>query len=556
MWRGSFYVFSMLVGWAVFGLACAKADDVHLTGKSLTILEIVAFSQNPQAQVTLDEQALKNVAASFALIEAAALEGKPVYGLNVGVGWNKDRPVFTEIDGKRQFDAALLALSRHFNLSSLRAHAGGIGEPMAAEIVRAAMLIRLNQFLTGETGVHPTIVQAYADFLNQNIVPVVPSYGSVGAADITLASHIGLALVGEWFVFYQGEKMPADEALSRAGLIPVQPVGKDFLAILSTNALTVAQASLLVEKTRHYFNVEIAAFALALEAFNGNVAPFMEQVVDLRPYQEMQHAALLVRQALEKSYLWQQDENRRLQDPLSFRTMAYVLGDAWRALNELEQGISLHINASDDNPSAVVGGDSHKLVAPAGSQLDRYRIKSDVVGSVFPTAHFEMLPVAARVEALNVALARLSQSIVMQTIRFENPELTGLSRFLASDQNAGGHAFGAMQKPLVALYAQNRLLAAPVTLDTFAMAGNIEDIGSHAPLAVQNWQKILSNMYAMTSIQLLHVAQAIDLRGEVALGQQTRRLYQSYRAHVPFVADDRIYSGDFAKGIEILENYP
>jgi len=147
---------------------------------------------------------------------------------------------------------------------------------------------------------------------------------------------------------------------------------------------------------------------------------------------------------------------------------------------------------------------------------------------------------------------RLSQAITMQTIRFENPDMTHLPRFLAAETNQG-HAFGAIQKPLVALLAENQQIGAQAPVGSIAMAGNIEDLDSHAPLSAANLGRILDNLYWMSSIQLLHAAQAVDLRKVEDLGAGTKVLFDEYRQEIPFVSEDRIYTKDFSAGYRILK---
>lgn len=547
---GTISCLSIAAALAIVGLTASNALAEHwsIDGQNLTVEQVVGLARDNNAKITLTESADKRIAEGFDLVMEAALQGKAVYGLTVGVGWNKDRPVFAMKDGKRVLDDDLLKLSRAFNSTSLRAHGAGVGEPMAIETVRAGMAIRLNQIATGRTGVQSAVAEMYRQFLEQGITPVVPSRGSVGEADITLASHIGLAMVGEGEVFMNGNRIPAARALTDAGITPLEPVGKDFLSILSTNALTAGQAALLARDTAGYLEKEAVVFGLALEGFNGNVAPFLEATNDLRPFAENTSGAQMVRSALGGSYLWSPSKDRALQDPLSYRTMAYVLGGAEIAMRNLTTALEIQINHSDDNPVVVVGASDDK----ASMQVSQYFIEGEVSGAIYPSAGFEMLPVASRVEALNTALVRLSQAITMQTIRFENPDLTHLSRFLAAETNQG-HAFGAIQKPLVALLAENQHIGAQVPVGSIAMAGNIEDLDSHAPLSVANLGRILDNLYWMSSIQLLHAAQAVDLRKPEQLGTETKALFEDYRRSVPFVATDRIYSNDFSTGYGFLK---
>ncbi|WP_425648114.1 HAL/PAL/TAL family ammonia-lyase [Agrobacterium leguminum] len=548
--NGTIHRLSIVTAFAIAGFAASNARAEHwsIDGQNLTVEQVVGLARDDSAKITLTESAGKRIAEGFDLVMEAALQGKAVYGLTVGVGWNKDRPVFAMKDGKRVLDTDLLKLSRAFNSTSLRAHGAGVGEPMAVEAVRAGMAIRLNQIATGRTGVQSAVAEMYRQFLEQGITPVVPSRGSVGEADITLASHIGLAMVGEGEVFMKGNRIPAARALAEAGIAPLEPVGKDFLSILSTNALTAGQAALLAHDTAGYLEKEAVVFGLALEGFNGNVAPFLATTNELRPFAENTSGALMVRSALDGSYLWSPAKDRALQDPLSYRTMAYVLGGAEIATQDLTRALEIQINHSDDNPGVVAGASDDK----ASGQVSQYFIEGEVSGAIYPSAGFEMLPVASRVEALNTALVRLSQAITMQTIRFENPDLTHLSRFLAAETNQG-HAFGAIQKPLVALLAENQQIGAQAPVGSIAMAGNIEDLDSHAPLSVANLSRILDNLYWMSSIQLLHAAQAVDLRKPGQLGAGTKALFEDYRRNVPFVATDRIYTNDFNEGYRFLK---
>ena len=532
--------------------AAAQAQTIMLNGTDLSSAQVEQVADNPRWIVSIDPLATQRVAASFNIVMGAAAQGMPVYGLTVGVGWNKDRAVSKEAAGHASLDAGLLEASRRFNRMSLRAHGGGLPPDLPDDAVRAAMLVRLNTLLTGHAGAQLAVAQHYQAFLNAEITPIVPARGSVGEADIALSSHIGLAMMGEWEVHYRGRRMPAAEALTAAGIAPLVPVGKDFLAIVSNNALSAARVALLAEEVAAYLDRSTGVFALALQGLDGNVAPFLPEVTELRPFAGMCEAARRIRVALAGSELWQESAKRALQDPLSFRLMAYTLGEAIDALESLRAALAIQLNSSDDNPAVLPG--PWPANGSSGSQIDRYLVTGNATGSILPTGNFDMLPVTTQLERLNLALARLSHAIAMQTIRFENPDVTHLRRFLAGPDNEG-HAFGAIQKPLVALSVENRHLAMPVSLDTTPMAGNMEDTANNAMLAADHLARILDNLYLMSSIQLLHAAQAVDLRGS-PLSLASQRLLDAYRARVPFVKEDRVFTKDFTTGVEILKRFP
>jgi histidine ammonia-lyase len=544
------YTFFLYVFIVVFPIS-ANATEIILDGNSLTLEQIFNVSMNPENKITITSETMKKVEKGFHIVLEAALQNKPVYGLTVGVGWNKDKPIFHEVNGKKIISEDLLSQSKSFNLSSLRAHAAGVGEPLPINVVRAGMLIRLNTMLNGESGANPEVIKHYISFLNQNITPVVPSEGTVGEADITMASHIGLAMAGEWKVFYKGKIVYASEALKTEKIAPLQPVGKDFLSIISTNAITAGNAVLGLQDIYQYLNKEIVIFALQLEGLNGNIAPFLKATTQNRPYPGMLEASKQIRSALDGSSLWQTSNTRALQDPLSYRTMAYTLGNLIDALENAKRNLDIQINHSDDNPMISFVEKSDQL---GSSQVESYFLKNEVIGgAIYPTANFESLPMVSSIEAVSLALAKVSQSITMATIRMENPEITKLPRFL-SDPGNQGHAFGAIQKPFVALNNENMSLGLPVSLNGFALAGNIEDTFTNSSFAVKRMREITNNLYKISSFQLLHAAQAVDLRKNIILGKKTKDLYEDYRKIVPYVAVDRIFTYDIEKGIHFLMN--
>jgi histidine ammonia-lyase len=532
----------------------SEAAGIELGGGQLTI-EQVAEVARQQAPISVSSDTMDRVDHGYKVVLEAALQNVPVYGLTVGVGLNKDRPVFKEVNGQRVLSEEVLDVSRQFNLNSLRSHAGAAGEPMPAEVVRAAMLIRLNTLLSGACGAQKDVAQHYIDFLNKGIVPVVPSTGSVGEADITLASHIGLVMVGEWEAFYQGRRVRGAEALQAAGIPPLRPVGKDFLCIISNNDLVVGGAVLGVHDAEQYLQRAATVFALSLEGLNGNVAPFLDATTKARPFPGVVEAAGLIRDSLAGSSLWAASKGRLLQDPLSYRDMAYTMGNVVNAIQNAKRMITIGINHTEDNP--MVDLDVTQTERPGSSQVASYLVRGkNYNGAIYPTANFEPLPMVAAVEHLSLALGTLSDAFTMNILRLSEDEHSHLPRFLAGPHNPEGHAFGAIQKSFVALNTVNRTLAMPVSLDSVAIAGSVEDRATHSELAVSHMRQLVGNLYELSSFQLLHATQAVDLRKGFTMGERTHKMYAAYRNVVPFVEKDRIFTPDIQRGVELLQNWP
>jgi len=258
------------------------------------------------------------------------------------------------------------------------------------------------------------------------------------------------------------------------------------------------------------------------------------------------------RAALSGSDLWQASAERKLQDPLSFRDMAYTIGNVIDALRDAREVLAVYMNHTEDNP--MVALDVTRAERSDSSQLDKYLVGGATDGAIYPTANFEPLPLVSAVERTSLALARLSGAATMTVLRLVDPEFTHLSRFLAAPGNEG-HAFGAIQKTFTAVNAENQSLALPVSLASVAIAGDIEDIATHSQLAVNHLDLIVDNLFEIASYQLLHAAQAAELREGFTLGQRTQELFDAYRKVVPFVDVDRIFTVDAEKGIAFLKSW-
>jgi histidine ammonia-lyase len=525
------------------------SGSVVLDGQHLTLQQVVSIARG--AGVSVPQEAMQRVQHSFNVLLEAAREDKPIYGLTRGVGENKDKTVFPG----GQITPAGRQLSEKFNANLLRVQATAAGPPASPEIVRAAMAIRLNAILIGHTGARPTVVQGLADFLNHGITPVVPSAGTVGEGDIDILAHIGLALIGEGDVFFGGNTVPAATAQQAAGLTPLVPFGKDALSIFSSNAYSAALAILAAADARHLLTRVRQVFALSLEGLDGNIAPFLAEAQGVREFPGQATVAAALCDSLVGSYLFLLNPHRALQDPLSFRTFSSVVGSAEEILARLDGQLMTQINTADDNPTVLDGSGPPEAMP---QELAYYVHGNGIEGAVIPTANFEPLSWVLQLESLSVALAHVSDTSAQRIMRLGTPEFTRLSRFLTAD--ASGIGFAAIQKIPADFAARNHRLADPVSLDMIPVAGDIEDTATNAAAAATNVSKIVENTFSILAVELMHAAQAVDLRQQadpaLALGQGTRPFLQAYRQVVPFMDKDRQLSTDIAQSTAFLGGPP
>lgn len=492
-------------------------ESVLLTGHDLSFEEVRRVAQEKQ-KVKISTDAVERLKAARDLVISLGEKGSPIYGLNTGVGWNKDKKVANDF-----YD--------EYNRSLLRSHMVGVNPECTIPEIRANLLIRLNGFLCGHTGVSPKIAQYYEEFLNHGIHPIIKKRGSVGAADIGTLSAVGLTLIGEGEVIFQGKRMPAKEALQQVGLQPLMLGPKDGLSIISSNAQSAALAGMAVLEIEQFLKIYHQVFCLSLEGYNGVMDPIEESVNAVRGYKGQMECSRICRTYLEGSYLLRPNEDRALQDPLSFRCHCAVTGAVLDAVQYLKEQLSIEINSTDDNPCLLP-------------------LEDQSCGS----ANFVPLPWVLALEMVGIGLNHLSKMICNRMIRLSDPAFTKLPRFLSPNENKV-IAFGTIQKTFAVLDSENRMYANPSSMDFMNLSGQIEDHGSNASMVAEKVRKIIDNLYYMTGMELMHGAQAVDLRKPDQLGKQTRKLYENYRKVNPFLREDRILSIDIQNTYTFLKNY-
>lgn len=542
----------IVIGLAMSLAALSANATVTLTGKTLTQDEAWRVAEGEE--VVIAPEALKQVTDSNRLVMTAARQGVEIYGLTVGVGLNKDHKLF-EASGEMTETARQASID--FNRNILRSHSVGYGAHLPKETARLAMVVRLNTLLTGRSGAQPYVAELYRDFLNKGITPVIPTRGSIGDADITLASHVGSVMMGEWRAEVDGKVVSGAEALRMKGIRPLVPEGKDGLAILSTNSVGIAMTMSAMREMRRVLELSPVVYGLTLEGMNGNVAPFLAQTVKSHPLAGLSEAATEMRATLKGSYLWEKDPTRALQDPLSFRTTIYTISEAKRALNDLDELVNVQINSSDDNPGVILNASKEDLES---SQVAQYFVKGEgLEGAIIPSANFEPLPIAIAAERAAIALGHVAHNSLHRTLRLDEDRFSGLSRYLAGPNNTAGHSFGATEDSMVSIYAENVELVNPVSLASTPVEGNIEDSASNLPRVANRLERSASNLIDLYAMEMLHNTQAIDLRkmkrSDVKLSEKTQALYDAYRKVVPFVEKDRIFSEDLEAGIKLLKSY-
>jgi histidine ammonia-lyase len=488
----------------------AQATTIRLTGEDLR-LEDVWVVAHGAAPATLADEARGKMQAAFDLVQLAAHEDGHTYGVNTGFGRFVSRSIPEE-------------LTQELQRRLLRSHACGVGEPYPREVVRAAMLLRANALAKGFSGSRVATVELVLACLERDLVPHVPSRGSVGASgDLAPLAHLALPLIGEGEAWFDGERLPGAEALARAGLEPVELAAKEGLALVNGTQFMAALGALGLVRARRLALAADVACALSLEALQGSRDGFLPQVQALRPLRGQAASAANVLRLVEGSAI--NEAHRwcdKVQDAYSLRCAPQVHGASRDLLDYVESTVATELNAATDNPLVFV--DEHRLVS---------------------NGNFHGQPLAFALDALAMAVSELANISERRLERLVNPALSdGLPAFLTVD---GGLNSGFMipQYVSASLVSENKALCHPASVDSIPTSAGQEDHVSMGNAAgLKAWQ-VLTNAEHALAIELVAGAQAVEFLAPLKPGTGARAARELVRSLSPRLVDDRPLAADF-----------
>ncbi|HKI58178.1 MAG TPA: histidine ammonia-lyase [Trueperaceae bacterium] len=472
----------------------------------------VAHVARDHERVALSDSARARLERNRAYVERVVAEGRTVYGVTTGFG----RFATTRIAADK-----VRELQRNLLLS----HAIGVGEPFADEVVRAMMLLRAQSLAHGVSGVRPLVVDTLLALLNADLLPVVPSQGSVGASgDLAPLAHMSLPLIGVGEVRRGGEPVPAERALAELGMAPLELQAKEGLALVNgTQAMAAQLALLLVDAARLLTAADIAA-AMSVEALKGSHRPFMEEVSALRPHPGAAAVAANMRLLLEDSDIQRSHVDcDKVQDAYSLRAVPQVHGASRDALSHVRAVLAIELDAVTDNPLVL---DERDEVVSAGN--------------------FHGQPLALTADYAAIALAEIANISERRVEQMLNPALSGLPAFLAEQ---GGLQSGLMvsQYTAAALVSENKVLAHPASVDSIPTSANQEDHVSMGTHACRKARSVLENVLWVVAIEVVSAAQGLDFRRPLAPGRGVAAAHAAVRALVPHLDHDRLLAPDLER---------
>ncbi|MEN6580666.1 MAG: aromatic amino acid lyase, partial [Anaerolineaceae bacterium] len=309
-----------------------------LNGCSLTIEDLVQAARDPNTEITLAPKAIPGIQRAANAVAKFVSEGRIAYGITTGFGAFKDRLIPPEDVEKLQENIIL-------------SHAVGTGLELPAEVVRAMMIIRANTLSKGHSGIRLETLQLMLSLLNKNILPIIPSRGSLGASgDLAPLAHMALPLIGQGEVRFQGKVRPAAEVLQQNGLKPVKLGAKEGLALTNGTTLMTAIGALQVFDAEVVLKSANCAAALSLEAQNGTQRAYSPRIHASRPQAMQAETAANLLELLAGSQLTRPDNSKNIQDAYTLRCVPQVHGAVHSAINYTQNVIEIELNSVTDNP--------------------------------------------------------------------------------------------------------------------------------------------------------------------------------------------------------------
>lgn len=539
---------SSLIGFACLSMSLSATAATHtLDGRTLTVDQLWEISA-PGEDVKISQDGWDRIKASYRAPIDAATDGRDIYGLTVNYGALKDQ----RVAGESVEDEPNRSASIAFNERQMRIQAAGMEPFMDDRLSKMAMVIRLNQMAAGYTGMSVDAANAYMEYINNDICPLIPSRGSEGANDLSMVTHIGLALMGEWDVSYKGKRVPAAQVRKELKLKPYHPFGMDGISILSNSNAAEAQAVAAVKKVEHLLSLSPTIIASSLEALNGNVSPFLWSTVETKGWPQGHEASEAILAALKGSYLWNKDDKRYLQDPLSFRSSGYILATAMEELRQAKDLLTAAINHTTDNP--IVNTESRTDLWYSDTEAVKAVQAGKDTSIVASCSNFDNTQLAVQLESLSRALAQVIHTSAWRTTQLVDGHRTNLPTYLVAKENKGGDGFANIAQSMSGLYAEAMSLTNSATIYGIPTSIGIEETFSNINLTADRLSKMANIGYEIYSYEVLHTTQAMDMRAQDGkkLGDGTQKLLKQYRKVVPFVAKDRIYTPDVNNGVKFL----
>lgn len=486
-------------------------NKLVIDGKSIDLISLNIAARNYETQFELSSRSKEEMLKSRNYIEKRISAGEVMYGVNTGFG------AFSSV---RISDNEIELLQKNL----IRSHSSGIGAAFSKTQSRAMMILRANALARGHSGCRPIVVEKILEFLNMNVIPVIPSQGSVGASgDLAPLSHLALALIGEGEVWGDdGQATQVEKVLKEKNIKPLELKAKEGLSLINGCQVMTAVGLLSLYEVRDLLLLADLAGAMSLEGLTGSRSAFDPLISATRAHAGESKTAANLRKILSDSseIADSHKDCDRVQDAYSLRCMPAVHGAVKDTFNYVVKILETEANSSTDNP--LVFADENKILS---------------------CGNFHGMPVAFAMDFLAVALSSLGSISECRIAKMINPAMSQLPAFLTPN---GGLNSGHMivQVAAASLVSENKVLAHPASVDTIPTSAEKEDHVSMGTIAARKAQQILQNVQNIFAMEFLSATQALDLLRPKKSSATIEAVHTHIRKTVPYAKEDRIFAKD------------
>lgn len=502
-------------------------QTLQLDGNSLSLEQIEDFVYH-NTKIEIAASAREKVQSARDLVEEWVAKDEPVYGVTTGFG---------EFANVKISHEDIRTLQKNLIMS----HAVGCGESLPPFIVKIMMLLRINALLKGYSGIQFSTLELMAKLLNEDVIPLVPSQGSVGSSgDLVQLAHLVLALIGKGKVQYVkniwdaslNKTVSSTAALKKLGLKKIELEAKEGLALINGTQMMTSFAAFIAVRANKLKKVADIAASLSHEALRATDKAFHPKLHELRPYKGQRDTAKNVLAMIKASKIRRShiEDDPRIQDAYSIRCVPQVHGASRDAIDYITSRVAIEINSANDNP----------LIFPE-------------LGMHIEGGNFHGQPMALAMDFMAIALSEYANVSERRTERMVNGALSGLPRFLAFE---GGLNSGLMiaQYTAASLVSENKVLSHPASVDSIPTSANQEDHNSMGSIAAQKCYRILGNLEHVLAVELMTAAQAVEFLKPLKCGKGTLAAYEKIRTVIEPLLKDRPLHEDLSKVTALVRN--
>jgi len=484
--------------------------------EELTVEKVIDLA-NGKIKGEFSSEARAKVTSCREKVEKMANGEKAVYGINTGFGPLCDTQISAE-------DTSLL------QKNLLLTHAVGVGNPISKELSKIMMICKVHALCQGYSGIRIKVIERILFFISNDLLPVVPEQGSVGASgDLAPLSHLFLPLLDEGEFFEEGNIVPTSYILKKYNLPSITLQAKEGLALINGTQFILAHAIVGLDKMKYLLDLADLSAAMSLEGYQGSASPFKSELHAIRPFKGTIEVASRMRKLLEGSAnLASHRDCERVQDPYSIRCVPQVHGASRNAYYHLKELAEIEMNSVTDNPiilsdtEAISGGNFHGQ--PLAMAIDYCSIASSELGNISDRRSYLLLE-----------------------------GQYGLPRLLTEH---GGLNSGFMipQYTTAALVTENKSLCFPPSADSIPTSLGQEDHVSMGSISGRKFNQILGNLEKILAIELMYAAQAIEFRRPLKCSEMVEKNFALIRSKVDKLEEDRLLKDDIYAMVKMVEH--